>query len=138
MIVHTVLFRWKPEATAEQRQRVSTELGRLPSLAPTLRSFAFGSDLGVNEGNFDFGLSATFDDIDGYLAYRDNPEHRAMIRDHIVPIAESRVAVQFEPAAPYQSGPVTSPDQSGKNLERGLRQVHQVIGGLLDDHPVGG
>jgi hypothetical protein len=63
---------------------------------PTLRSFACGSDLGVNEGNYDFALSATFDDLDGYLAYRDNPEHRAIIRDHILPIAESRFGVQFE------------------------------------------
>jgi hypothetical protein len=91
-----VVFRWKPEATAEQRQRVSTELARLPSLVPTLRSYEFGSDLGVNEGNFDFAVFAGFDDMDGYLAYRDNPEHRAMIREHILPIASERAAVQFE------------------------------------------
>lgn len=91
-----MVFRWKPEATDEQRQRVSTELARLPSLVPTLRLFEFGSDLGVNEGNVDFAVFAGFDDLDGYLAYRDNPDHRAMIRDHILPITESRAAVQFE------------------------------------------
>jgi hypothetical protein len=96
MIRHTVVFRWKPEATAEQRQRVSTELARLPSLVPTLRLYEFGSDLGVNEGSYDFAVFAGFDDMDGYLAYRDNPEHRAIIRDHITPITETRAAVQFE------------------------------------------
>jgi hypothetical protein len=55
-----------------------------------------GTDLGINEGSFDFAVSAGFDDLDGYLAYRDNPEHRAIIRDHITPITESRAAVQFE------------------------------------------
>jgi hypothetical protein len=96
MIRHTVIFRWTPEATEEQRQRVSAELSRLPSLVPTLRSYEFGSDLGVNEGSFDFAVSAGFDDMDGYLAYRDNPEHRAIIRDHITPITLERAAVQFE------------------------------------------
>jgi hypothetical protein len=91
-----VIFRWKSEATAEQRQRVSTEFARLPSIVPTLRLYEFGSDLGVNEGTFDFAVFAGFDDMDGYLAYRDNPEHAAIIRDHILPIIESRAAVQFE------------------------------------------
>jgi hypothetical protein len=96
MIRHTVVFRWKPEATAEQRQRVATELSRLPSLVPTLRVYEFGSDLGVNEGTYDFAVFAGFDDMEGYLAYRDNPEHRAIIRDHITPITQERAAVQFE------------------------------------------
>lgn len=63
---------------------------------PTIREFSSGTDLGVNEGNFDFAVSAVFDDLDGYLAYRDNPDHRAMVRDHILPIAAARAAVQFE------------------------------------------
>jgi Stress responsive A/B Barrel Domain len=91
-----VVFRWKPEATPEQRQRVSTELARLPAILPTLRLYEFGSDLGVNEGNFDFAVFAGFDDMDGYLAYRDAPEHVAIIRDHVLPITQSRAAVQFE------------------------------------------
>lgn len=95
MIRHTVLFRWSPEATPEQKQLAESLIGQLPSLVPTIREFSFGTDLGVNEGNFDFAVSAVFDNLDGYLAYRDNPDHRAMVRDHILPIAASRAAVQF-------------------------------------------
>lgn len=96
MIRHTALFRWAVEATPEQKQQAETLVRQLPSLVPTLREFSCGTDLGVNEGNFDFAVNAIFDDMDGYLAYRDNPDHRAMVRDHIVPIAASRAAVQFE------------------------------------------
>jgi len=96
MIRHTVIFRWSPEATPEQKQLVESLLGQLSSLVPTIREFSFGTDLGVNEGNFDFAVSAVFDDLDGYLTYRDNPDHRAMVRDHILPIAAARAAVQFE------------------------------------------
>jgi len=96
MIRHTVLFRWTAQATPEQKQQAEKLVRQLPSLVPTVRDFSCGTDLGVNEGNFDFAVSAVFDDRDGYLAYRDNPEHRAMIRDHILPIAATRAAVQFE------------------------------------------
>jgi hypothetical protein len=62
---------------------------------PSLRSYLLGPDLGVNAGNYDFGVVAAFDDMDGYLAYRDNPEHRAIIDEWIAPIIASRVAVQM-------------------------------------------
>jgi hypothetical protein len=32
----------------------------------------------------------------GYLAYRDHPEHRAMISQFVLPVAAQRVAVQYE------------------------------------------
>ena len=68
MIRHMVLFRWIPEATPEQKQRVVTELGRLPAL-PTLRAYHVGPDLGLVEGNFDFAVAVDFDDFDGYLTH---------------------------------------------------------------------
>jgi hypothetical protein len=68
----------------------------LPSQVPALRGFEFGADIGVNEGSYDFAVTATFDDLDGYLAYRDNPAHRTMIKDVILPITATRAAVQFE------------------------------------------
>jgi hypothetical protein len=91
-----VVFSWTDEASAEQKQHVKDSLATLPSLVPTLRSLELGADIGVNEGNFDFAVTASFDDLDGYLAYRDNPEHRAMIRDLVTPITAQRAAVQFE------------------------------------------
>jgi hypothetical protein len=96
MIRHVVLFRWTEEATEEQKQRVAAEIARLPSFVPSLRAFHIGSDLGINPGNFDFAVAADFDDADGYLAYRDHPEHRAMISQFILPVAAHRVAVQYE------------------------------------------
>jgi hypothetical protein len=90
------VFRWTPEATAEQKERVAAELSRLPGLIPSLRAYHFGSDLGVNQGNFDFAVAADFDDVDGYLAYRDHPEHRAILVQFIRPIMQERAAVQYE------------------------------------------
>jgi hypothetical protein len=96
MIRHVVMFRWTGEATEEQKQRMAAEVARLPSLVPSLRAFHAGPDVGVNQGNFDFAAAADFDDVDGYLAYRDHPEHRAIVSRFIQPIAAQRAAVQYE------------------------------------------
>jgi hypothetical protein len=96
MIRHIVMFRWTPEATQEQKRRVTTELSRLPALLPVLRAYHMGADLGVNEGNYEWAAVADFDDLEGYLTYRDDPEHRAIIAELIRPIAAERAAVQYE------------------------------------------
>ena len=90
------MFRWTEDTTQGQKQRAAAEVSRLPSLVPSLRAFHAGADLGVNQGNFDFAVAADFDDIDGYLAYRDHPEHRAIVSQFIQPIAAQRAAVQYE------------------------------------------
>ena len=96
MFRHVVLFNWTQEATSEQKARVSAELGRLPGLIPSLRAYHFGANAGVNPGAWDFAVVADCDDLDGYLAYRDNPEHRAIIEKHIAPIIAQRAATQYE------------------------------------------
>jgi hypothetical protein len=96
MLRHVVLFNWTPEATGEQKERVAAELGRLPALIPSLRAYQFGTSAGLNPGAYDFGVVADFDDVEGYLAYRDNPEHRAIIDTFITPIVAQRAATQYE------------------------------------------
>ena len=90
------MFRWIPEAAQEQKQRVTAELSRLPALLPVLRAYRMGTDLGVNEGNFEWAAVADFDDLEGYLTYRDNPEHRDIIAEFIRPIVAERAAIQYE------------------------------------------
>ena len=96
MLRHVVLFTWKPEATADQRQAVATELRKLPGLVAELRRYQVGPDAGINPSNFDFAVVADFDDRAGYLAYRDHPAHRAVVDQYITPIAGVRAAVQYE------------------------------------------
>ena len=96
MIRHVVMFRWTAEATEEQRQQVAAELRRLPALLPMLRAYHVGPDLGLAGGNFEFAVVADLDDLEGYQAYRDNPEHREIIAKFIQPIAAQRAAVQYE------------------------------------------
>jgi stress responsive alpha/beta barrel protein len=96
LIRHTVMFTWTDDATEAQKKRVAAELSRLPAVIPSLKAYTMGTDIGVNEGNFEFAVVADFDDLDGYLAYRDDPTHRAIIAKYIQPIIATRSAVQFE------------------------------------------
>src|SRR5258707_13072187 len=86
MIRHMVMFRWTPEATREQKERVKGELTRLPALIPQVRAYHIGEDLGLaGEINFDFAVAADFDDLGGFVAYRDNPDHRSTVDTFIQP-----------------------------------------------------
>ncbi|MEV4571039.1 Dabb family protein [Nonomuraea sp. NPDC049419] len=95
MIRHIVLFTWTDDATDEQKAAVAEALGTLPGLIPQLRSYTFGQDAGINQGNHDFGVVADFDSVDDYLVYRDHPDHQAVIAERIKPIVASRAAVQL-------------------------------------------
>ncbi|MGO8887206.1 MAG: Dabb family protein [Streptosporangiaceae bacterium] len=95
MIRHVALFSWTAEATDEQKQRVATELRKLPPLMSGLRAYHAGPDAGLSPGNFEFGVVADFDDEDSYRAYRDHPAHRAVIEEFIAPIRRDRGALQY-------------------------------------------
>jgi hypothetical protein len=59
---HVALFRWKPEATAEDISKVEAALHQLPAKIPCIQSYRFGRDLGIQDGNADFALVADFSD----------------------------------------------------------------------------
>ena len=84
--------------TAEEVSATRRALDGLPALVPTIRDYRHGGDAGVNSGNFDYVVVADFDDVDGYLAYRDHPDHLALIAEHIAGRVADRAAVQFEVA----------------------------------------
>ena len=96
MIRHTVMFKWAADATDEQKKAAATEVAGLPSIVPSIRAFASGPDAAFAEGNFDFAVTADFDDEAGYFAYRDDPGHRQVVQRYITPIVAQRAAVQYE------------------------------------------
>jgi hypothetical protein len=97
---HVVMFTFKDGTTEEQKEAVRGALHRMPELIPEIRAYRFGDDLGLRDDNFDFAVTADFDDVESFVVYRDHPDHQKAIAEHIAPIAKARAAVQFEwPAA---------------------------------------
>jgi hypothetical protein len=96
MIRHVVLFTWTDGMTDAMEQQFAAELTALAPTLPGVHAYHAGPDAGINEGNFDFAVVADFDDVDSYLGYRDNAEHKDIIRRFSGPNTRSRAAVQYE------------------------------------------
>lgn len=96
MLRHVVMFRWTSDSTETQRAELRAALEELPAMIPTIRSYHVGPDVGINAGNFEFAVVADFDDVEGYLEYRDHRAHQRVIAEHISPVMEQRAAVQYE------------------------------------------
>lgn len=96
MIRHVVMFRWEPEVDAGHVAVVGAALDAMVPQIPSIRAYTHGRDLGVNVGNHDYAVVADFDDVDGYLAYRDHPAHQELIATHIAGRVAERAAIQFE------------------------------------------
>jgi Stress responsive A/B Barrel Domain len=95
MLHHVVTFHLKPDAPADQVERINEAVQALGATLPALRSVAVGSDLALREGNASFAIVAQFDDVEGFQTYADHPEHVRIIKELIGPFIESRHPVQF-------------------------------------------
>ena len=96
MIRHVVTFRWKPEITADDIAAIEAGLRELPAAISQIQRYTFGRDLGINDGNCEFAVVADFASTDDYVVYRDDPQHRRLIEQHIRPHLAERVSIQFE------------------------------------------
>jgi hypothetical protein len=97
---HVVIFSFADGTTDDQKEAMRGALHRLPEIIPEIRAYRFGDDLGLRDDNFDFAVTADFDDLDSFLVYRDHPDHQKAITEFIAPIVKRRASAQFEwPAA---------------------------------------
>ena len=94
-VTHVALFTWKPGTTGEQVQELTDALATLPELITDIRSYRFGSDAGLVEGNDGFAVVAEFDDLDAYARYAADPRHREVIEQVLGPLMATRHAVQL-------------------------------------------
>ncbi len=95
MLHHVVTFKLKPDAPADQVERIGEAVNALAAQLPEVRSMAVGRDLALRDGNASFAIAAQFDDVEGFKVYADHPEHVRIITELIGPFIESRSPVQF-------------------------------------------
>ena len=96
MLRHVVLMRWKPGTSADQKQAVREGLAALPAAIPQIRSYRFGDDAAISEGNFAFAIVADFDNRSDFQTYAAHDAHQKLIAERIRPILQERAAVQYE------------------------------------------
>jgi hypothetical protein len=96
MYRHIVLFNWKPDIPAGHVERTIEALGELRPKIPQIRTYEYGANVGINPGTYDFAVTAVFNNIDDYVAYRDHPDHKAFIAEFTAPFVATRASIQFE------------------------------------------
>jgi len=95
MLTHIVLFKFKPETSQDQIDRLIEGLGGLPAQIDEIQEFRFGSDVIRSERSYDLGLISSFADLDAMQRYQVHPEHQKVVA-LVKEIANSVVAVDFE------------------------------------------
>lgn len=95
MIRHVVLFRFTEAADPAAVEAALDGLSELPDRIPALRSYEVRRDAGVTDGAFDACIIAGFDDVEGFIAYRDHPLHVEHAKERLGPLVAERAAIQI-------------------------------------------
>lgn len=102
MLLHVVTYRWRDGVGDDQVERLLAALRELPGRIPQIRSYRFGSDLGLAELNGDFAIVAEFDDEPAWRAYLEHPDHLEAV-ELVKVMVDARTAVQLRLNQPQVS-----------------------------------
>lgn len=94
MFTHVGMLTLKPEATDADRRSIVEGLSGLVGVIDGLTSVHAGYDLGLREGNADVVFLLAFESQEAWQAYQDAEEHKAVIRDRILPVLAQKAFVQ--------------------------------------------
>ena len=96
MLTHIWSMSFTDATTPAQRSAFSTAMAELPSKIDGVESFRSGTDLGLNPGNYDVAIVATFADADAWKAYIEAPAHVAFVDEHVTPLCATWGAIQLD------------------------------------------
>lgn len=94
-ICHLVVLKFENGVRDDVVARLSPALDALIPQLDGLISYRHGDDLGINNGNADYGIAAVFETEEYWRAYSVLPAHRKVIDEIIAPNVKERTAVQF-------------------------------------------
>ncbi|MAG29503.1 MAG: stress protein [Deltaproteobacteria bacterium] len=95
MIRHVALFRLKDDAPQGARHSLEEGLAAIAQTIPQIAAYSYGADLGMRDGNFDFGVVADFENAEAFQSYVEHPDHRAFVEQRLSPVVDERVSIQF-------------------------------------------
>jgi hypothetical protein len=94
MLTHVVLFKFKPDTTAADADRLQAGLQALPAVIGEIREFRVGRDVIRSERSYDLGLVSGFDDLAAMQRYQVHPAHQEVVA-LVKTLCASVVAVDF-------------------------------------------
>lgn len=99
MLVHSVTITFTESTTVDQIGALHGALAALPSEIDVIGRTRHGRDLGDRPMNAHYGIVSEFDSAEDFRTYLEHPAHRAIVQDHLLPLAASWHSVQFPAGA---------------------------------------
>jgi hypothetical protein len=96
MVEHLVLFKLKPETTAEQRRAMLDALRKMRAEIPGIVEMSCGENFSQRSQGYEIGLMVRFADRAGLDAYLPHPAHRGVVERYIHPISDGVIVVDYE------------------------------------------
>ncbi|CAN5679024.1 hypothetical protein BH10ACI4_BH10ACI4_03620 [soil metagenome] len=79
MFIHMFFFRWKPNVSEQQKQRVFTEISALKDQVPGILDSAIGFNTSPRGQDYEFGGMMKFADRATFEAYNAHPVHQQLL-----------------------------------------------------------
>jgi quinol monooxygenase YgiN len=95
MLIHVVLFKFKPETSEAQAARLEAGLKGLPAVIAEIREFRVGRDVVRSERSYDLALVSAFDDLAALQRYQVHPAHQEVVT-LVKALCAGVVAVDFD------------------------------------------
>lgn len=89
MYIHMFAFRFKSRVTAQQKEKVTTEVSKLKSQIPLILDSWVGMNDSPRGGGYEFGGVMKFADKAACEAYAAHPVHQKLCTSKIVELAEA-------------------------------------------------
>jgi len=96
MLEHLVLIKVKADTPVEKTERMVKELRTMGALVPSIQELGCGINVSDRSQGFTHGLFIRFKsqrDLDAYLSH---PEHDRIVGEHLYPIVENVIVVDYE------------------------------------------
>jgi Stress responsive A/B Barrel Domain len=96
MILHLAVFTFTDDVSADDVDRLTSELTAMAAQIPELRRYQCGSNLRLRPSAADYGVAALVDDEAGLSAYLDSAEHAAVYERLLGRMIAQRSVVQLD------------------------------------------
>ncbi|MBB3698587.1 Dabb family protein [Flammeovirga yaeyamensis] len=96
MINHTVLFKFKEEATQEQIQAMVDALQALGGKIDEIKEIQVKENFSERAKGFTIMLYSLFESKEALEAYQVHPAHVVVVTDHVKPILGDIMAIDIE------------------------------------------
>lgn len=95
-VIHTVLFKFIPNTSDEQIDRLTSGIVKLKNTISGIEMISYGKNFSDRSLGFTYAITITFRDLAALETFYAHPEHKKLISDLILPIKAAMLVIDYE------------------------------------------